>query len=129
MLSNHEILEQIKFISESLDDLAAGDGSLSACVNTEHRFEALRNQYRQHPQTLTGHTQQLSELSRRFEQLLDGRLAEIVDRFHVVNEQLRLIEEEKLFWRSVLIRQSAQYKNKPLTGKIAAVRVRTTQTR
>lgn len=129
MLSKREIDEYIAFIGDALDGLGAGDGDLSRCMEVHERFSALRDQYRQQPDSLGEHTTRLSELSKRFDDLLTGRLPLIVDRFNEVNEQIRLVQQEKAFWRDFLIRRAVQARQGQLNGTLATVRVRSTQSR
>lgn len=129
MLSTPEIDAHIQSIVAALDALAAGDENLSGCLEIGERFRMLREQYRQQPDSLAGRVQRLAELSRRFDDLLANRLTLVVDRFHEVNEQIRLGEQEKAFWRSFLIRAATQARQERLNGIAATVRVRSVQSR
>ncbi|MFQ5807232.1 MAG: hypothetical protein ACE5I3_12355, partial [Phycisphaerae bacterium] len=129
MLSSQEIDAHIQSIAAALDALSAGGGNLSGCMEIDERFGALREQYRQQPDSLAGRVQRLSELSRRFDDLLADRLTRVVDRFHEVNEQIRLGEQEKAFWRSFLIRTATQARQEYLNGTAATVHVRSIRSR
>ena len=125
MLSSHEIFEHIAFITAALEGLASGNEDLSRCLEIRDRLESLRDQYRQAPDTLTDQVPQLTRLSQRFDEVLDQLGPRAVDRFCEINQQMSLIEQEKGFWRQVLIRQASAQGRESLEGGEAIVRVRT----
>ena len=129
MPSSQNVDAQIQFISSALDDLAPDSADLTVGVEIDERFKILRDQYRQQPDSLAGHMPRLSELSRRFKELLAGRLARVVDRFHEVNGEIHRAEREKAFWRDFLIRVAGETQQEYLDGAAAKVRVRSLPSR
>ena len=124
MLSNQQIAEHISAIRVLLDHFAASDGDFSECLELNGRFEFLREHYRRSPGSLGGYLLQLTELSKRFDDLLVQLLPEVVDRFHALNERLRRIQKEKDFWRQFLIRTATSGGQQTLVGAVATVQVR-----
>ncbi len=129
MLSKQEINGHMRFLSSEIEALAAGDRNLPGCIAIDERFRALRDQYRQQPDTLGGCIGELSQLSKRFDALLGERLTSVVDRFNEVSEQVHRAEQEKAFWRDFLIRNAVQAGQERLHGTTATVRVRSMDTR
>ena len=129
MLSSQNVDAHIQFISRALDDLAADDANLAVGVEIDERFRALRDQYRELPDSLARHMPRLSELSNRFNDLLASRLAQAVDRFNEVNGEIHRAEREKAFWREFLIRLADETRREYLDGAVARVRVRSLRSR
>lgn len=124
MLSSQQIDEHMAWLTTALNRLPTDDGDLSACLEIHERFEALRAQYREKAESLSGRVSALTELSRRFDDWLAKRVTRVIDRFAEVNEQLRRIEEEKALWRDFLIRTATTARQEYLKGAAATVRVR-----
>jgi len=129
MPSKETIRDHIQSITNGLDDLASGNGNLSMCVEIGEQFNHLRDYYRKEPESMTDFVGRLGELSKRFDALLAERSSQIVDHFHRINERLRLVEQEKQFWRDFLIRQATESRNEYLNGSAASVRVKSNVTR
>jgi hypothetical protein len=123
MLSGEQIETHIRFIGEALEAMANDDQALGACVEIGERFEDLRAQYRDAPDSLAAHVQRLSALRNRFHALLANRVSRVVDHYFEVGERIRQAEREKAFWRGVLIQQATQAARQHLTGVSATVRV------
>jgi hypothetical protein len=129
MLSEHEIGEHISYLTAAVDRLSTDHADLDEYVAVAERFEILREQYRRQPGSLASCISRLSELRRRFDQLIRARMAEVVDRFHQINEQIRLAEREKACWRDQFIRISTQSGLRQVEGRLASVQVRSTLSR
>jgi len=97
MLSGEEIESHIRFITDALEALAGDDRDVTSCVEIDKRFQDLRNQYQECPDSLLRHVQRLSTLRNRFQALLALRVPLVVDRFHEVGRQIQLAEREKAF--------------------------------
>jgi hypothetical protein len=128
-LLRHEIEEHVAFIAVAVNELALGGGDLERFGEVSERLQLLRALYKRQPEPLSSFITKLTELSRRFESLLDARMPEIVDRYHHVNEQLRRIEREKDYLREYLIRRAGPGPRETVPGVSAEVVVRSLPTR
>jgi hypothetical protein len=128
MLPRQEIENRIASIGSSLDELDR-DGTLEACFEIDQLFRTLREEYRRHPEALTGLVPQLTGLSRRFDEILSVRVAQIVDRFHDINERIRRAEQEKTAWREFLIRSATRARTDRLSGSTACIRLKSQEIR
>jgi hypothetical protein len=129
MLTSRQIDDHISTIVTTIGELARGNGDLARFAETHDRFEALREHYRLHPETLTARVQELAALRKRFVALLAPRLSEIVDRFHALNQEIKAAEQERECWRDALVRLALDAGGPQLTGRGAVVRVRAVQFR
>ncbi len=129
MLSQAEIQEHITKIRSSIDGLEQDQTDLAPCVDTQGRLDALRAQYKESPVPLTAYLEELAELRLRFNRVLAARLPQVVDRFHVVTQEVHRAEEEKAVWRDILIEQASESRNDSLRGMTSMVQIRTRQSR
>lgn len=129
MLSGEEIEAYIRFIADALEALAVDDRNVTSCFEIDKRFQDLRNQYQECPDSLLHYVKRLSALRNRFQALLAQRVPLVVDRFHEVGRQIQQAECEKAFWRGVLIHQAAECSRKILAGEIATVRIQSKRSR
>ena len=129
MLSRGEIARSIECITSKLDGMKKGGEEMSACAEISILFTALREQYRRQPESLAGWVEELAQLRRRFEDLLQDHVASVIDRFDAVTDQIRRAQQEREFWRGFLIRKATQDQVQQLDGATSAVRVRSVESR
>lgn len=123
MLSRQEIADRIATIDESLNNLGA-DSRLAPCFEVDQLFRNLREEYRRQPENMADWVPHLTELSRRFDEILSARLGQIVDRYHEISDRIRREETEKAAWREFLIRSAPRARTDRLTGQTACVRLK-----
>lgn len=128
-LAPREIEQHVAYIGGSLGKLGASDGDVGRFAKVGERLQMLRSQYRAQPESLDGCVPRLRELSRQFDALLESRLAQIVDRFHEINEQIRRAQCEKEFWREYLIQQAPPGRRETLSGSTAEAVIRSSKSR
>ncbi len=129
MLTREQIDAHIALIGTVLDEFERGEADLSHCFRAHRRFEELRRQYRELPQSLAGHVEQLSALRKRFDQLLASRAQAVVDWYHDLSTRIRESETEKAYWREVLIQLAQSSGQADLAGGQARVQVRAVASR
>lgn len=117
------VAELIRELAAGVDEVGAKGADIRRCGEVGRKIQRLRVMYQMHPQALNGHLTRLSELSTRFERVLAERLAEVVDRYHAIGEQLRSVQEEKAYLREFLVRQAGTGGGQ-LRGARAEARVR-----
>ncbi len=129
MLSRGEIVRSIECITSKLDGMKQSEDEMSACAEISIQFTVLREQYRTRPESMAGYVEQLAQLRRRFDDLLQARMASVIDRFNAVTERIRRAQQEREFWRAFLIRKATQDQVQQLDGATSAVRVRSVESR
>lgn len=129
MLTTNEVQEHIARIQAAVAGLENDHSDLAPCVETHGRLEALRAQYRESPAPLTPYVGELTDLRNRFNGVLAARLAEVVDRFQAVTEEIHRAEQEKAAWRAILIEQAGARRSDSLQGLTAIVQIRTKTSR
>ena len=127
-LSPQEIDQHVAHIVTTVGRLGAPGAELGRFVEVAERFRRLRNQYQVQPRSLDTHLPKLAQLRQQFDTLMETRLAEVVDRYHQVVEQIRRAETEKELLRDVLVRR-ASHDRVNLTGTHAEVTIRTVPAR
>jgi hypothetical protein len=129
MLSSQEIDRHIADIRSGLQQIAETADSLPLCCRIHQHLEALRQQYREYPTTLTARVQELALLHAQFEVHLAARMTVIVDHLHEINQAIRTAEDERQFWRDVLVQHARTSGCLQIEGAAAVVRVRALQAR
>ena len=129
MLARAEIEKRIGVIVAGLDRLAAADANIEDGIGVHQEFEFLREQYRRSPADLAWAVYQLGQLRRRFDELVNSRLAQVIDRGHDMNEWIRQAEAEKAVWRDVLIRAATRQRVDHLAGQTASIQIRAHEAR
>lgn len=125
MLTTGEIEDHIGAIEGTLQQLEDGEVLEVAIFGaTEHRFQTLRHQYREHPPSMAPYLEQLTRLSRRFDELKQSHLADLVDRYHELGELLRAAKSERDELRSLLLELSRASGQVRLDGLQATVTVK-----
>jgi hypothetical protein len=124
-----ETERHVAHIAAALDELSTKGGDMARFGDVAERLGLLRLQYRAQPKALDGHLPQLRELSQRFDALLGSRLAQVVDRYHGVVQEIRRAEREREFWREYLIRKAPAGRRASLNGTAAVVVIRSAESR
>ncbi len=123
MLTQDAVEQHIEQVEAIVDQLERGEGDGALAFQAHERFEVLRDQYRSAPESLATALDRLAGLRRRFEQQLDARLADVVDRYHALVRVIGQAEAEKAFVREALIRIAETKGEGTLSGAIARVSV------
>ncbi len=129
MLNRAEIERHIESIATGLDHLAKDSADLNGYIEIQEHFAFLREQYRRFPEDFRWAVDRLAQLRRKFDESVDSRLAQVVDRFHETNERLHQAEKDKAALRELLIGAASRLHVERLDGGIASAHIRTQETR
>ncbi len=106
MSGEGQINQAISFITEVVDNLTEGKCDTQKCAQAGEVFETLREHYRRDALSFEKYTLKLTELRRRFDDLMAVHLTKVVDRYYEITKQIDCINKEKEFWRNFLIQQA-----------------------
>jgi hypothetical protein len=111
-----DIAGELEELQGTMERLEAGEVGVESCFAVHQRLDALRALFREAPEQLEPHLDSLKAISGGFKRYLRDHTAEIADQYHDLGAVIRSLEEEKQYFRELLLREATEREIRAING-------------
>ncbi len=119
-----DIVSELEELRRTMEQLESGEVGAEACFTVHQRLDGLRTLFREVPEQVEPHLDVLKAISGDFALYKKTHAAELADQFHNLGEAIRTLQNEKQYFRQVLIQVALEQNGSAITGRRARVMVK-----
>jgi len=119
-----DVARELEELQRTMEQLKAGEVGGEACFAVHQRLDGLRTLFREAPEQVEPHLDVLKAISGDFALYKKTHGAELADQFHNLGEAIRTLQNEKHYFRQVLIQVALEQNGSAITGQRARVMVK-----
>jgi len=119
-----DVARELEELQRTMEQLKAGEVGAEACLAVHQRLDGLRALFREAPEQVEPHLDVLKAISADFALYKTTHAAELADQFHNLGEAIRTLQNEKQYFRQVLIQVALEQDGSAITGQRAHIMVK-----